>query len=80
MPYSLAREPSRTFFAKFSDGFVIGAQIEREGTQARKFRVPRGYSQDEGRPLGVSCKEKTPNRLKLLRLRDVVVSVKEKAG
>jgi len=41
--------------------------------------VPRGCTKDEGRSLGVGLQEQASNHLKLLWLRVMVVSVKEKA-
>jgi len=38
--------------------------------------APRGYTRDEGRPLGIGLQEQIPNRLKLHR---IVASIKEKA-
>ena len=42
--------------------------------------APRGCTRDEGRSLEASLQERASNHLKLLRLKALVVSVKEKAG
>ena len=44
-----------------------------------KHFFARNYTKNEGRSLGVGLQEQAPNHLKLLWLRAMVVSVKEKA-
>jgi hypothetical protein len=70
--------PSNIPLHKDSGDFLILTCHRGRYTSFLPVSAPRGYTRDEGRPLGVGLQEQASNRFKLHRSRALVVSVEGK--
>jgi transposase len=72
------RSSARRWSPIWRAGCVVCCRSTRKGVCYEQLTVWKSCAKDEGGPLGIGFQERTPNQSKLLRSKDVVVSVGSK--